>query len=138
LRISPSNVDELSRIDASVADMFRNALTLGDVGRVEVILRPVPYSRQPLPARIRIALRALAGRSEILEVADVFKTAGLSDDGRVRGLDLLKDELVVEREVRRLGDGSRALDQSSVYDAIDGAYEELRSELENAPGAQEE
>jgi hypothetical protein len=118
--------------------MFRSALALGDSGRVEVILRPVPYSREPLPGRIREALLALAGRRETMEAADVFKTAGLASDGRVRNLDLLKDELVVQREVRRLGDGSRALDRESVYSAIDGAYEALRVELETAAGAREE
>jgi hypothetical protein len=138
LRIAPSYIDEIGRLDQSVAAMFRGALALGDSGRVEVILRPVPYSREPLPSRIREALLALAGKRETLEAADVFKTAGLATDGRVRSLDLLKDELVVEGEVHRLGDGSRALDPDSVYSAIDRAYEELRPELENAAGAQDE
>lgn len=138
LRISPSHVDEIGRLDDNVADMFRSALAFGDPGRVEVILRPVPYSREPLSGRVREALRALAGRRETLEAADVFKTAGRAADGRIRNLDLLKDELVAEREVRRLGDGSRALDRDSVYSAIDSAYEELHAELENAAGAREE
>jgi len=134
LRISPSNVNEIGRLDDSVADMFRSALALGETGRVEVILRPAPYSREPLSGRIREALFALAGKRETLDAADVFKTAGLSEDGRIRHIDLLKDELVVEREVRRLNDGSRALDADSVYRAIDSAYEDLRAELEDAAG----
>jgi hypothetical protein len=138
LRISPSHIDEIGRLDESVAAMFRSASALGDAGRVEVILRPVPYSREPLSGRVKEALLALVGRRETLDAADLFKTAGLAADGRVRGLDLLKDQLVVEREVRRLGDGSRALDRDSVYRAIDGAYADLRADLENAPGAQDE
>jgi hypothetical protein len=138
LRIAPSHVDEIGRLDDSVADMFRSAVAFGDPGRVEVILRPVPYSREPLSGRVREALRALTGRRETLEAADVFKTSGRVADGRIRNLDLLKDELVAEREIRRLGDGSRALDRDSVYTAIDSAYEELRADLENAGGAREE
>lgn len=138
LRIAPSHLDEIARLDESVAEMFRSALALGDPGRVEVILRPVPYSREPLSERVRDALRALAGRRETLEAADVFKTAGRGEDGRLRNLDLLKDELVVQRDIERLGDGSRALNPDSVYRAIDSAYDELRGELENAAGGRDE
>lgn len=137
LRISPPFIDELSTLDDSVAAMFRAADALGEIGRVEVILRPIPYSRQPLPQRVRAAIGALVGRSVTRDAADVFRTEGLGPDGRVHPLDLLKDELVAEREMRRRSDGSRALDSSSVYSAIDDAYDQLRPELERAHGASE-
>ncbi len=137
LRISPAFIEEISQLDASVGGMFRSAEALGEVGRVEVVLRPIPYSRAPLPARVREALGALVGRRVTREAADVFRTAGHMQDGSLRELDLLKDGLALEREVRRRGDGSRALDSESVYAAIDDAYELLQPDLDNAHGVRE-
>jgi hypothetical protein len=134
IRVSPAHIDEIARADPSVAALFGNALALGEPGRIEVILRPVPYSREGLPARVREAIRAIIGHKESLDAVDVFKTAGSGYDGRSREIDLLRDELVTEREVRRVGDRSRALESGSVYAAIESAYDELRPALEAAAG----
>ena len=119
---------------SSSVSVFRAAARFGEAERLEVVLRPANYARRSLGNRVRDALFALATSRSVIEGADVFKTAGTTDEGERRELDLLKDELRVERPVRRRGDGSRALDAESAYAAIETAYEELRDELRDAHG----
>ena len=133
LRVAASAATELADSSASVAELLSGWNALGDVGVIEVVLRPVPYSRRPLGHRVREAIDALVGRSSTASAADVFKTAGLGPDGRVRGLDLLHDDLVIEKEIMRVP-GTRALEPDSVYAAMDAAYDEVKSELDQFYG----
>jgi hypothetical protein len=132
LAVTPSLIDELNRTDQTVGDMFRSASQFGEPERLEIILRPRRFSRNSIGERVRGALFELARNPAILDGAEVFKTAGITDDGHRRVVNLLRDELRVERPVRRLRDGSRGLDSDSVYDAIGSAYNELREELDRS------
>jgi len=133
LSITPALIDEVGRTDPTLASMFRSAREFGQGERLEVVIRPRKYGREPLGERVRESMLGLVRSPRILDGADVFRTAG-SEGGRRVELNLLQDDLRVERPVRRLGDGSRALDPASVYAAIESAYDELRDELARARG----
>lgn len=131
LRLHPSYIDETEQVDSNLFEALRSARALGESGRVEVVIRPVPRSRQALGGQFHGIIRRLLGRPAINEGADIFRTAGRHESGDIRELDLLRDTLAVERQVRR-EERTRSLDQTSIYTAIESAYEELREELEAA------
>jgi hypothetical protein len=132
--IQSSVVEELNRSDGSVGGLFRGAASFAGVDRVDVILRVQRGDRSNFTGRIKEAARALLGNARAVEGMAVLKATGVTDEGHSRELDLLKDDLRVERSVLRKGDGSRALDSDSVYSAIESAHEELREELTKAHG----
>ena len=131
--IGESFKDEVNRTDSGFGAMFRAAADqLDGVGRLTIDLSVQPRVRGHLPARLLTSVRNLIGNPTIRAGADVFKVKGRDQEGRLQVLDLLRDQLVAEREIARLPDKSRALDPSAAYEAIESAYEELGSDLENA------
>ncbi len=64
-----------------------------------------------------------------------FHVSGLdADTGRVVSLDILKDRLIVQKDIDRLSGHGRALDPRSAYRAIAEGQSEVREELEAAAG----
>ncbi len=133
LAITPSLLDELGRTDPSVAGMFANAASFGEPQRMEIVLRTRPRSRDSLGGRVREAIGLLANNPAVLEGATIFQTEGRLEDGSLREINLLRDDLRVERQVLRVS-GTRELQPASVYAAIESAYAELRQEIEQSHG----
>ena len=64
-----------------------------------------------------------------LEAAQVY---GKNRDGMFETLDLLKDRIVLARDIEREAPRSRALDKESAYRAVEDAYAEISDELGEA------
>ena len=54
------------------------------------------------------------------------------DSGRVESMDLLRDKFIVDAKVVRLNERTRAVDEQSMIEQIEKAYEKLKDQLESA------
>jgi hypothetical protein len=119
--------------------LARAVQQLGDLAhaqQISITLKPEPYSRGWLDSAVLQPIRRLARRRDLREGVDTFKVKGLNRvTGRLDEIDVLKDQLVVSRDVTFADSRSAALDTASAYRAIEDAYAELRPHLELAAGA---
>ena len=134
LRVRPSYQDTLRQADQSLGDAFAaNAQVLDDPEDVELVLRAGKDGRRSALERLLAPLKQLARRSDLRENAARFEVKGKRDDtNRVATIDLLKDQLIVQRQIVKLGERSRALDSSSAFEAIHSAHDELGDALRQA------
>jgi hypothetical protein len=80
-------------------------------------------------------LKALLRGPELRENADRFRVKGKHDEtNKVELIDLLRDQLIVRKQVLRLGARSRAVDASSAFAAIKAAHVEVGDDLRRAAG----
>ena len=135
LKIRAAYVDTIRRRDDSLADAFAaNARVLnGDVDEIEVILRPAQGRRKKALQRLIEPLKALARGEGLQDNAARFQVKGRHDEtGRVETIDLLRDQLIVRKQILRLGERSRAVEADSAFAAIRAAHTELGPDLRRA------
>lgn len=136
LRIRRSFLDQVRRVDDSLADMFETGIALGEAEEVEVILRPRAYSRTWLSRRLLGVAKRLANTAGVREEAGRFRVTGLNvETAAMEEVDVLRDRYVVEKEIGRRPGRGRALAPRSAFRAIREAYGELRDELVEAAAA---
>ncbi len=136
LRVRASYVDTIRQANQSLGDAFAaNARVLdGDADELELILRPSKTGRLGARQRLLAPLKALVRGRELRENTERFQVKGKHDEtGRVELIDLLRDQLIARKQVLRLGERSRAVDESSAFEAIQSAHDELGDELRQAP-----
>jgi hypothetical protein len=136
LRVNASYVNTIRQANQSLGDAFAaNARVLeGDAEELELILRPSKAGRLSARQRLLGSLKALVRGRDLRENADRFQVKGKHDEtGRVELIDLLRDQLIAKKQILRLGERSRAVDENSAYEAIRAAHDELGDELRQAP-----
>jgi hypothetical protein len=131
LRVRSSYAATVAEADQSLGAALTACQQAGGSDVVHLVLEPEPYKRTALRAGLLRGVRRLARRSDLQDNALTFKVKAVEDD-RVDLIDLLKDELVVTKRVVKVDEISRAVDDASVYQAIEEAYAELKPELELA------
>lgn len=137
LKVKPAYIQTIRQADASLGDAFAaNARVLdGDSEEIQLVLKPSKDTRNNALQRLLGPVKALARGRELRENAGLFQIKGKHDEtNRVETIDLLRDQLIVRKQVLRLGERSRAVDADSVIQAIQTAHEELVAELRQAPG----
>jgi hypothetical protein len=135
LKVKGSYVETVRQADASLGDAFAaNARVLdGDVDELELVLRPSKEARQGALQRLMLPLRRLVHAPELREYASRFQVRGKHDEtGRVEVIDLLRDQLIVHKQILRLGERSRAVDATSAFEAIRAAHDERGDDLRRA------
>ena len=135
LRVKASYVETVRQADASLGEAFAaNVRVLdGDVDELELVLRPSKETRLGALQRLMAPLRRLVHARELREYASRFQVRGKHDEtGRVEVIDLQRDQLIVHKQILRLGERSRAVDATSAFEAIRAAHDELGDDLRRA------
>lgn len=138
LKIRPSYAEIVQQADDSLGSAFTaaSAAVTDELKEVELILRSGRKKASDLGETIKKAVRWLARREDMRENTTRFVVAGLDQETRSTAtLDLLSDKLVTKKTIIRQARRTRALVDTSAYEAIDQAYNELRRELEIAVSA---
>lgn len=137
LKIRASYAATVAEANRDLGAAFEAAARAGDAEELEIVLRPRRYSRGTISDRILNFARRLAPRADARTEASKFKVAGLNTETRrVEVVDLLRDQLIVQKQIIRQSKRGRALKSDSAYEAIETAYEELGDQLEKAAGLQ--
>jgi hypothetical protein len=111
LRLNRETIDLVRHADESLATAFERTAEWGGSPDVEIVLRKKKYSREPLPDRIRSAVRRWAGSEDVRHGATAFRVSGLDrHTGEVNVVDVLKSDLVATRRILRAAPRLRALD----------------------------
>lgn len=136
LRVRPADAGIVAQADADLGSAFRAAGRVAHPPTVGITLAPNPYVRgELLDTSFLGRMRALGRSRDLRATAAAFRVEGYDSDGAPLVVDLLEDKLVSLQVMTKLDSRSRALDSQSAYRAIDGAYAQLRNELETAASA---
>ncbi|MFZ7133117.1 MAG: hypothetical protein ACOWWR_12225 [Eubacteriales bacterium] len=100
---------------------------------IEVVLRNPKHSKMPLPNSFLHLAKMLAKHAKTRETFDILKIKGYNENTyRSEELDLLRDALISSQSVVKQGPRSRSLNSQSVYEAINGAYMQLKEDIGQA------
>ena len=137
--ILPSYVDEVSRIDDSLAEAFKaTSRILENPQTLRVYLKPMSIERRTLLDRLVSPIREFIGTPSIREGIEKLEIKGrCSDSGRVETLDLLKDQLISTVQIVRMNARSRALDTDAAFHAINEAYRDSFDLIQSAASVSE-
>ena len=134
-RVKTSYIETIPQADQSLGDAFAaNARVLaGDVEELELVLRPSKSGRRSALQRLIRPLKTLLRGRELRENAERFQIRGKHDEtGKVELIDLLRDQLIARKQVLRIGERSRVVDEDLALRAIRAAHDELRDDLQQA------
>ena len=135
LKIRPSYTETVQQANDSLGSAFAAALAAvtDELKEIELVLRSGRKKASDLGETIKKAVRWLARREDMHENSSRFVVAGLDQETQSTAtLDLLSDKLVTKKTIIRQGERTRALVDTSAYEAISQAYNELRGALEIA------
>lgn len=137
--ILPSYVDEVGRIDDSLADAFKaTSRILENLQTMRVYLKPISNERRTLLDRLVSPIREFISTPSIREGIEKLEIKGeCSDSGRVETLDLLKDQLISTVQIVRMNARSRALDTDAAFRAINEAYRDSFDLIQSAASVSE-
>jgi hypothetical protein len=129
LKIRPSMLSVVRQANESLGKAFEAALRAGQAEEVEIILRPAPTSRNGLSKGLAPVISRLLGSPMLEDGATKFCIEGYNEAEERVKLDLLSDQLIVQRSILRQDSRTRALNQEAAYTAIEDAHEELKGEF---------
>lgn len=137
LRILRPFMARLQQADQSLHDAFSAAQEVGEAEQFQLILKPPPNSRDWIADRFldiaRRVARIVSGDPDANEEVTSFKVRGQNEETEsMETVDVLRDRLVVKKNVEVAGDRTRRLDPDSAYGAVTEAYEELEGDLRQA------
>jgi hypothetical protein len=133
LKVRPSYASAVREADQDLGSAFQAAQHLGDTEEVQILIKPNRQGQRSLLERFTGLARQLIRRADLRTEASKFVINGkCQDSGRVEPIDLLRDHLIAHRQIISLGERSRAPNPESAYQAIQSAYNDLHTELENA------
>lgn len=134
LRIRKSYAQKVKEADENLGKAFEMAAGLSDAEQLEIILKPERNSKKSIGTKILDGVKKLAGRDDVYTEASCFKIKGENDStGKIDEIDLLRDQLIAKKTVAKRVGRSKALDEESVFQAIEQAYTELKGQLAQAP-----
>ena len=137
--ILPSHVDEVGRVDDSLAEAFKAAShILEHPQTLRLYLKPISMERRSLFDRMVSPIREFVSTPSIRDGVEKLEIRGqCSDSGRVETLDLLKDQLISTVQIVRMNERSRALDTDAAFRAINEAYRDSFDLIQSAASVSE-
>jgi hypothetical protein len=133
LKVSRGMTGLVTRIDHDLGEALTRAAEFTDAADVELVVRRRPRSHDSLALRIRRTFARLARDPEAEGGVKALQVEGrASDDEDYELVDLLEQQIVATRPIRRLDERSRVLDSGAAYGAIEGAYGQLADEIRRA------
>jgi len=133
LAVRASYVATVRQASQDLANTFQAATTASDARIIGISLRPEPWQDQRLSASLLEGLKRLARRDDLRDNVRTFRVSGRKgDDHSTVAFDVLKDHFVANEQIVKLSERSRAVKDSAAYEAIEKAYQDMRSELEGA------
>lgn len=136
LRVFRSFAGELEEASATLARSVRVWDEVGRPEQVGIVLQPEPYGRSFLNRDILGAVRRLFRLPRLSDGVTRFKVKGFHEPtGQLDEIDVLKEQLVVYRDVQWEDRRSARLYAPSAFNAIEAAYDELEGHLIAASAA---
>ena len=131
-RIKRSLIDVIEEADESLASALRATAEISDADEVQVVLRPKPFSRDSIGAKLMKTTRKLAKRDDLRHIASEFKVKVAEPGKAAVAIDLLGDHFIFDKRILRQTAKGRALDPNDAFAKIEEAHRERRQELEKA------
>jgi hypothetical protein len=132
LRIDPSYVSVVEKANESLGAAFKAALEAGEADAVEIILRRSgrKINGPGLTKGLIQTVKKLAGHKDLQEHVDSFKVKGVNvKTEKLELIDVLSDELVAYKDIPRLSERSRQLQDGAAFAAIEESYGDLKTDL---------
>lgn len=135
VRMKREYLDLLNEASPSLRDSLRMMSEQLDAPILEFGLRNEARSEKALGVKAFDFVRRLVGHKQFREGVDVLKIRGYHNTNeRVEEFDLLKDFLVSRKSIVAQDGRHRTVNSSSMYGAIEEAYNELEDYLLDAAG----
>jgi hypothetical protein len=128
IKVSPAAATVLQQRAPGLGGAF-DAAELFSAGRYMDLTLAATRGEANFTDKVQSFLRTLrdAGVENQLDAAQVY---GKTQDDAFETLDLLKDRIVLTREIERESPRSRALDKDAAYRAVEDAYGEIEEDLD--------
>ena len=135
IKIRASYATTVAEANRDLGAALEAAARAGGARQLEIILTPKKYSRGSLGHGLLDTVRHLARMPDLRAEASKFRIKGVRKDTKgVEPVDVLRDQLITSKRIMRQSKRSRALDQTSAYEAIEEAFYDLRDDLVTAAG----
>lgn len=134
LKVRSDFVSAVTDADATLGSSLSSMHDLiNDEGAtLHLAISPDKENRYAFRDRIIQPLLRLARRDDLRQGATKFEVKGTDEERHSLTVNVLKDHLVVTKQIVRLNRRSRALSDQSAYSAIAEAYNEKKSDLVRA------
>ncbi|MGF9821563.1 hypothetical protein [Brevibacillus agri] len=127
IELAKNAINITEELDANLKRAFEAAAEVSDAETVELVLRKKKYARNGFPFPFsKQRLVEFITKEDNRENINKFKVIG--EDVTMeenKSFDLLEDKLVASKRVVSMGEKSRAVDSTSMFTAIEQAYDEL-------------
>lgn len=136
IKVRSSYAAAVADADQSLGAALGQLASAGEASVVGLTLQPEPYQRRFISRGLIDTARQILRRPDVRDNVLSFHIKGLDDrTDRVEEIDLLRDALISVKKIVRVDTRTRALSDDAAYAAIEEAYRELRSDLEQAAAA---
>ena len=137
IKVQRSYSDLIAVADADLANTFNAQMDALLADEIEVILKVRRGTKHGLAERLRGGLAKIARKRDLPEKVETLIAKGPTlDNGRMKEVDFLSDELVVTKPMLRADPRSRAVRSESAFQEIQNAFAEVESLLMEAAGVQ--
>ncbi len=128
MEVARNELSIIEELDMDLYSAFNSAARVSDAESVEVILRKKKYSRGGFPLPF-----SKKGIKELLSIGDnrqkinkMKVNAESHSEESNKNFDLLEDKMITSKKVSTLGQRSRSVDSSSMFEKIEEAYNDLK------------
>jgi hypothetical protein len=138
LKVRADYVQQLREADENVFDALEAAKEFSGAEMLELTVRGGPRSKKTLFESVKTFVTRVLRRDDYREGIGLLRVKGvLADRDDVLEVDLLRDRLVVTKNIATAGPRTKHVDSPAAYRAIREAYTEVRDELAGARGAEQ-
>jgi len=134
IKIRRSYLPAIEQADASLGRALREAMDAGEAQQAELTLTPSAYSRDSIGGRLLQTVRRLARRRDLRdEDVRALQVKGYDPEAdTVEEIDILNAHIFTTKQIVKVNERDRTLDTDAAYRAIQDAYDELKTDIEEA------
>ncbi|MDH6670117.1 hypothetical protein M2277_000761 [Paenibacillus sp. LBL] len=128
IEVAKNSIGIIEQLDSNLKNAFEAAASISEAETVEVILRKKKYSKRGFGFPfVKQKLNDFLTRQSNRDQIHRFKMVGEDiTTEKNKAFDLLEDKMISTKSVITVDDKRRAVDSTSMYNAINEAYHELR------------
>jgi hypothetical protein len=131
-RAKRSMIDTAADADQSLGDALRATASIGEADEVQIVLKPKPFSRDPIGHKFMQIARKMAKRNDLRQIASEFKVQ-VTEPGKASvAIDLLGDHFIADARILKQSKNGRAVDSDDAFAKIEEAHKDRQEELERA------
>lgn len=131
LKVRSSFINTIEEADKDLGAAFRasaRAIEAENSDEIELVLKRKKRKGRAFWNDVISVVQNLAAKPELKEQVSKFKVSGFADT-ESRLVDVLSEQISIEKQIESTGAVSKAVDDDSAYKAIEAAYAETEAEL---------